>query len=71
MSEPVKTAVIYDTMIRILLVMMLLAKYNAEVVDAKGSFLYVYFDDGEIIHMKVPVGLEKYYQEYVILYYCY
>jgi hypothetical protein len=40
--------------IRIVLMLMIMANMLAHVVDVKGAFLHGEFEDGEIIHMKVP-----------------
>jgi len=36
-----------------------MASMLAHVVDVKGAFLHGEFEDGEVIHMKVPQGFEK------------
>jgi hypothetical protein len=40
-----------------------MASMLAHVVDVKGAFSHGEFEDGEIIHMKVPQGFEKHFPE--------
>ncbi len=40
---------------------MLVAKYEARVIDVKGAFLKGEFENDEEIYMTVPEGFEKYY----------
>jgi hypothetical protein len=46
---------------------MIMASMLAHVVDVKGAFLHGEFEDGEIIHMKVPQGFEKHFPEGSVL----
>ena len=43
------------------------ARRTIHVVDVKGAFLHGEFEDGEIIHMKIPQGFEKHFPEGSIL----
>ncbi len=47
--------------------LMIMASMLAYVVDVKGAFLHVEFENGEIIHMKVPRGFEKDFPEGSVL----
>jgi hypothetical protein len=53
--------------IRIVLTLMIIADMLAHVVDVKGAFLHGEFEDGEVIHMKVPQGSEKHFPEGSVL----
>jgi hypothetical protein len=54
--------------IRIVLALMVMADMLAHVVDVKGArFLHGEFEDGEIIHMKVPQGFEEHFPEGSVL----
>ena len=53
--------------IRIVLVIMLMAGWTANVVDVKGAFLHGRFTDGEEIFMKIPRGFEKHYSSTAVL----
>ena len=53
--------------IRVLLTLMIMAGWVANVVDVKGAFLHGEFTDGEVIYMKVPKGFERYYGSNVVL----
>ena len=44
-----------------------MASMPAHVVDVKGAFLHGEFEDGEIIHMKIPQGFEKHFPEGCVL----
>jgi hypothetical protein len=46
---------------------MITASTLAHVVDVKGAFLHGEFDDGEIIHIKVPQGFMKHFSEGSVL----
>jgi hypothetical protein len=47
--------------------LMIMADILAHVVDVKGAFLHGQFEDGEVIHMKVPQGFEKHFPEVSVL----
>jgi hypothetical protein len=53
--------------IRIVLMLMIMANMLAHVVDVKEAFLHGEFEDGEIIHMKVPQGFENHFPEGSVL----
>jgi hypothetical protein len=53
--------------IRIVLTLMIMASMLAHVVDVKGAFLHGEFEDGEIVHMKIPQGFEKHFPEGSVL----
>ena len=51
--------VVNDTTFHVLLMLMLMAGWCAEVLDVKGAFPHGLFEDGEEICMKVPEGFER------------
>jgi hypothetical protein len=53
--------------IRIVLTLMIMASMLAHAVDVKGAFLHGEFENGEIIHMKVPQGFKKHFPECLII----
>jgi hypothetical protein len=53
--------------IQIVLILMIMADWQGQIVDIKGAFLHGEFEDGEIIYMKVPHGFEKFYPDDVVL----
>jgi hypothetical protein len=60
--------VVNDTTFHILLILMLMASWHAEVLDVKGAFLHGLFEEGEQIHMGIPEGFEQYHgANYVLL----
>ncbi len=55
------------SIIRIVLILMIMADWQGQIVDVKGMFLHGEFEDGEVIYMKVPRGFEKLYPDDVVL----
>lgn len=66
-SKSISSPVTNDVSIRIMLTLMLIGKWHAEIVDVKGAFLHGEFHDGEEIHMEVPEGFERHYSDNVVL----
>jgi hypothetical protein len=56
-SAPVTNAMT----IKMTLMLMLMQGRIGHVVDVKGAFLYGKFEDGEKVHIKVPLGFEEFY----------
>ncbi len=46
--------------IQIMLILMIMADWQDQIVDVKGVFLHGEFEDSEVIYMKVPRGFEKF-----------
>jgi hypothetical protein len=63
----ISSPVTYSATIRNVLMLMIMASMLAHVVDVKGAFLHGEFEDGDIIHMKVPQGFEKLFPEESVL----
>ncbi len=53
--------------IRIMLILMIMADWQGQIVDVKSVFLHGEFKDGKVIYMKVPCGFEKFYPDDVVL----
>ena len=53
--------------IQILLILMITANWQGQIVDVKGAFLHGGFEDGEVIYMKLPHGFEKFYPDEMVL----
>ena len=53
--------------IKLVLTLMLASGGIAHVVNVKGAFLYGKFEDGEKIYIKIPLGLEKFYDGNTVL----
>jgi hypothetical protein len=53
--------------IQIVLILMIMANWQGQIVDVKGAFLHGEFKDGKVIYMKVPLGFEKFYPDDVAL----
>ncbi len=62
-STTISSPVTNSATIRIMLMLMIMADMLAHVMDVKGAFLHGEFEDGEVIHMKVPQGFEKHFPE--------
>ena len=56
----------FDTTIRIMLVLMLLADWMVRIYDVKGAFLKGNFEDGKEVFMEVPQGMEQNYWGLVV-----
>jgi hypothetical protein len=53
--------------IQIVLLLMIMANWQGQIVDVKGAFLHGESKDGKVIYMKVPHGFEKFYPDDVVL----
>ncbi len=53
--------------IQIVLILMIMANWQSQIVDVKGAFLHGEFEDGEVIYIKVPRGFEKFYPDDMVL----
>jgi hypothetical protein len=53
--------------IQIVLILMIMADWQGQIVDLKGTFLHGEFKDGEVIYMKVLHGFEKFYPDDMVL----
>jgi hypothetical protein len=61
--SPVKN----DATIRIIMVLMIIFKWSAQLVDVKGAFLCRNLKDGQEIFMEFPEGFEEFYGAYVLM----
>ena len=52
---------------QLVLILMIMADWQGQIVDMKGMFLHGEFEDGEVIYMKAPYGFEKFYPDDVVL----
>jgi hypothetical protein len=46
---------------------MIITDWQGQIVDMKGAFLHGEFKDSEVIYMKVPHGIEKFYPDEEVL----
>ena len=53
--------------VRLVLTLMLMGDWTAEVVDVKGAFLHGQFTDGERVYMEVPKGWREHYNSNSVL----
>jgi hypothetical protein len=49
------------------MVLMIIFKRSAQLVDVKGAFGCGNFKDGEDIYMEVPEGFEEFHEAYVLI----
>jgi hypothetical protein len=66
-SSNISSPVTNDATIRIIMVLMIISKWSAQLVDVKGAFLCGNFKDREEIFMEVLEGFEEFYGAYVLL----
>jgi hypothetical protein len=59
--------VVSDTTIHIVLIMIAMTGWWAELLDVKGAFLCGIFEKGRQMFMTIPQGFEKYYSKDVVL----
>jgi hypothetical protein len=53
--------------IRIVLVLMLMARWGGEILDVRGAFLKGTFGSGETLYMHVPEGMKQHYTDGTVL----
>ncbi len=51
----------------VIILLMIMADWQGQIVDIKSVFLHGEFKDGKVIYMKVPRCFEKFYPDDVIL----
>ncbi|MGH7955289.1 MAG: reverse transcriptase domain-containing protein [Gloeomargaritales cyanobacterium] len=66
-SSSISSPVTNDATIRIVMVMMIVFGWAAELVDVQGAFLSGEFEDNEQIFVEVPQGFEGFYPKEVVL----
>ncbi len=65
-KDDLAAPVVNDITIKIMFVLQILADYCDQLVDVKGAFLIGSFDNGEVIHIKVPKGLQHKYPKDIV-----
>ena len=66
-SDETAAPVVNDMTIKIVLILMIMARFCAELVDVRGAFLLGEFGNEEHIYMEVPEGFERFYPIGVVL----
>jgi Reverse transcriptase (RNA-dependent DNA polymerase) len=67
-DEDTKAApVVNETMILVVFVLMLLAGWNAHIVDVNGAFLHSRFEEKHQMYLEVAQGFEQYYPKDMVL----
>ena len=59
--------VVTDTTIHIVLIMIVMAGWWAELLDVKGAFLNGVFEKDRQVYMEIPQGFEKFYPKNCVL----
>jgi hypothetical protein len=54
--------VVTDATIHIILILIIMAGWWAELLDVKGAFLHGIFEKGRKVYMEIPQGYEKFYR---------
>ena len=66
-ADELAAPVVNDMTIRIVLILMVMARYCGELMDVRGAFLLGEFGKEEKLYMEVPQGFEKFYPIGVVL----
>ena len=62
----IMSPVVHEITVRIMLVLMIMALWHAEIIDVKGAFLKASFDPKHKVYMEIPKGFEKFYPKNVL-----
>ena len=63
----IMSPVVHEITVCIMLVLMIMALWHAEIIDVKGAFLKASFDAKHTVYMEIPKGFEKFYPKNVLL----
>ena len=66
-KNTVAAPTVTETTVRVIFVLMLMARFSAEVIDVKGAFLQETFYQLEHLYMEVPQGFKKFYSKNLVL----
>jgi hypothetical protein len=59
--------IVTDAMIHIILILIVMADWWAELLAVKGAFLHGEFEKGRRVYMKIPQGFERFYPKNCVL----
>ena len=59
--------IVTDATIHIVLILIIMAEWWAELLDVKGAFLHGEFEKARKVHMKIPQGFERFYPKNCVL----
>ena len=69
----IMSPVVHEVTVHVMLVLMIIAIWHAEIIDVKGAFLKASFDPKHKVYMKIPKGFEnstpRMYYSYLIKHY--
>ena len=60
-SVSISSPVTNDVSVRVLLILLVMAEYNAYIVDVNGAFLHGEFDNGEVLYCQILEGFRDEY----------
>ena len=63
----IMSPVVHEITVCIMLVLMIMALWHAEIIDVKGAFLKASFDPKHKVYMEIPKGFRKFYPKNVLL----
>ena len=63
----IMSPVVYEITVCIMLVLMIMALWHAEIIDVKGVFLKASFDPKHKFYMEIPKGFKTFYPKNVLL----
>ena len=66
-GDSISSRVANEVSIRVVLTLMVMGSWYAEILDVKGAFLHGEFEDEESIYMKKPEGFEHIYSAGMVL----
>jgi len=66
-SDELAAPVVNEMTIRIVFILMIMARYCGELMDVRGAFLLGEFGKEEEIFMEVPKGFEKFYDPFTVV----
>ena len=63
----IMSPVVHEITVRIMLVLMIMALWQAEIIDVKGAFPKASFEPKHKVYMEIPKGFNKFYPKNVLL----
>ena len=64
----IMSPVVHEITVGIMLVLIIMALWHAEIIDVKGAFLKASFDPKHKVYMEIPKGFKKFYTNNVLLF---
>ena len=67
LPQDIMSPVVHEITVRIMLVLMVMALWHAEIIDVKGALLKASFDPKHKVYMEIPNGFQKFYPKNILL----